>query len=152
MIKINVFSEERAWSKRLKNKEIFFKKICSSFPNKYKFQNKNVSISLMLSNNKNIRRLNKNFRKKNKPTDILSFPFNKKDKYNQIYLGDIIISYDYMDKPKSKNLNIFKEKVAKTFIHGFLHLLGYDHIKNNDYKKMVKEEEKLFKSVISKIS
>ena len=152
MIKINVFSEERAWSKRLKKKEIFFKKICKSFPNKYKFQNKNVSISLMLSNNKNIRRLNKNFRKKNKPTDILSFPFNKKDKYNQIYLGDIIISYDYMDKPKSKNLNIFKEKVAKTFIHGFLHLLGYDHIKNNDYKKMVKEEERLFKSVISKIS
>ena len=106
----------------------------------------------MLSNNKNIRRLNKNFRKKNKPTDILSFPFNKKDKYNQIYLGDIIISYDYMDKPKSKNLKFFKEKVAKTFIHGFLHLLGYDHIKNNDYKKMVKEEERLFKSVISKIS
>jgi|TARA_Y200000002_G_scaffold376600_1_gene380740 probable rRNA maturation factor len=152
MIKINVFSEETAWSRRLKKKEIFFKKICKSFPNKYKFQNKNVSISLMLSNNKNIRRLNKNFRKKNKPTDILSFPFNKKDKYNQIYLGDIIISYDYMDKPKSKNLNIFKEKVAKTFIHGFLHLLGYDHIKNNDYKKMVKEEERLFKSVISKIS
>ena len=152
MIKINVFSEETAWSRRLKKKEIFFKKICKSFPNKYKFQNKNVSISLMLSNNKNIRRLNKNFRKKNNPTDILSFPFNKKDKYNQIYLGDIIISYDYMDKPKSKNLNIFKEKVAKTFIHGFLHLLGYDHIKNNDYKKMVKEEERLFKSVISKIS
>ena len=152
MIKINVFSEETAWSRRLKKKEIFFKKICKSFPNKYKFQNKNVSISLMLSNNKNIRRLNKNFRKKNKPTDILSFPFNKKDKYNQIYLGDIIISYDYMDKPKSKNLKFFKEKVAKTFIHGFLHLLGYDHIKNNDYKKMVKEEERLFKSVISKIS
>ena len=152
MIKINVFSEERAWSKRLKKKEIFFKKICKSFPNKYKFQNKNVSISLMLSNSKNIKRLNKNFRNKNKSTDILSFPFDKKNKYNQSYLGDIIISYDYMDKPKSKNLKIFKEKVAKTFIHGFLHLLGYDHIKNNDYKKMVKEEEKLFKSVISKIS
>ena len=56
-----------------------------------------------------------------------------------------------MDKPKSKNLKIFKEKVAKTFIHGFLHLLGHDHIKNNDYKKMLKEEERLFRSVISKI-
>ena len=151
MIKINVFSEERAWSKRLKNKEIFFKKICSSFPNKYKFQNKNMSISLMLSNNKNIKKLNKNFRNKNKSTDILSFPFGKKNKYNQSYLGDIIISYNYMDKPKSKNLKIFKEKVAKTFIHGFLHLLGYDHVKNNDYKKMIEEEERLFKSVISKI-
>ena len=78
MIKINVFSEERVWSQRLKNKEIFFKKICNSFPKKYKFHNKNMTISLMLSNNKNIKRLNKSFRNKNKPTDVLSFPFNKK--------------------------------------------------------------------------
>ena len=57
-----------------------------------------------------------------------------------------------MDKLKTKNLKIFKEKVTKTFIHGFLHLLGYDHIRNNDYKKMLKEEELLFESVISKIN
>ena len=153
MIKINVFSEERAWSQRLKNKEIFFKKICSSFPKKFKFQNKNINISLMLSNNKNIKKLNKIFRNKDKSTDVLSFPFdNKKNKYRGNYLGDIIISYDYMNKPKKKDLKIFKEKVAKTFIHGFLHLLGYDHIRNNDYKKMIKLEESLFRSVISKIN
>ena len=82
MIKINVFSEEKAWSQRLKNKEIFFKKICSSFPKKFKFQNKNINISLMLSNNKNIKKLNKIFRNKDKSTDVLSFPFdNKKNKY-----------------------------------------------------------------------
>ena len=151
MIKINVFSEERAWSQRLKNKEIFFKKICSSFPKKFKFQNKNINISLMLSNNKNIKKLNKCFRNKNKSTDVLSFPFdNRKNKYRGNYLGDIIISYDYMDKPKTKKLKIFKEKVTKTFIHGFLHLLGYDHIRNNDYKKMIKLEEILFRSVITK--
>ena len=153
MIKINVFSEEKAWSQRLKNKEIFFKKICSSFPKKFKFQNKNINISLMLSNNKNIKKLNKIFRNKDKSTDVLSFPFdNKKNKYKENYLGDIIISYDYMNKPKKKDLKIFKEKVAKTFIHGFLHLLGYDHIRNNDYKKMIKLEENLFRSVISKIN
>ena len=151
MIKINVFSEEKAWSQRLKNKEIFFKKICSSFPKKYKFQNKNMSISLMLSNNKNIKKLNKSFRNKDKSTDVLSFPFdNKKDRYKGSYLGDIIISYNYMDKSKTKNLKFFKEKVTKTFIHGFLHLLGYDHIRNNDYKKMIKAEESIFRSVISK--
>ena len=66
------------------------------------------------------------------------------------YIGDIIISYNFMDKPNSQNLKNFKEKVIKTFIHGFLHLLGFDHIKNKDYKKMLNEEEKLFKSVISK--
>jgi probable rRNA maturation factor len=57
-----------------------------------------------------------------------------------------------MDKPKSQKLKNFKDKVIKTFIHGFLHLLGFDHIKNRDYKKMLKEEERIYKSVISKIS
>ena len=153
MIKINVFSEERAWSQRLKNKETFFKKICSSFPKKYKFQNKNMSISLMLSNNKNIKKLNKVFRKKNKSTDILSFPLNKKVKISKnTYLGDIIISLNYLDKPRSQDLKSFKEKVTKIFIHGFLHLLGFDHKKNKDYSKMLKEENLLYKSVQSKIN
>jgi len=68
------------------------------------------------------------------------------------YLGDIIISYNYLDKPRSQNLKSFKEKVTKLFIHGFLHLLGFDHKKNKDYSKMLKEENLLFKSVQSKIN
>jgi len=152
MININVFSEEKAWSKRLKNKDIFFKKICKAFPKKYKFLNKKVTFTLLLSNNKNIKKLNKVFRKKNKSTDILSFPLDKKIKIKKnTYLGDIIISYNYLDKPKSQDLKSFKEKVAKILIHGFLHLLGFDHKKNKDYSKMLKEENLIFKSVQSKI-
>ena len=153
MISINVFSEEKAWSKRLKNKDIFFKKICEAFPKKYKFLNKKVTFTLLLSNNKNIKKLNKVFRKKNKSTDILSFPLDKKIKIKKnTYLGDIIISYNYLDKPRSQDLKSFKEKVTKIFIHGFLHLLGFDHKKNKDYSKMLKEENLLFKSVQSKIN
>ena len=153
MISINVFSEEKAWSKRLKNKDIFFKKICKAFPKKYKFLNKKVTFTLLLSNNKNIKKLNKVFRKKNKSTDILSFPLDKKIKIKKnTYLGDIIISYNYLDKPRSQDLKSFKEKVAKILIHGFLHLLGFDHKKNKDYCKMLKEENLLFKSVQSKIN
>ena len=153
MISINVFSEEKAWSKRLKNKDIFFKKICKAFPKKYKFLNKKVTFTLLLSNNKNIRKLNKFFRKKNKSTDILSFPLDKKIKIKKnTYLGDIIISYNYLDKPRSQDLKSFKEKVTKIFIHGFLHLLGFDHKKNKDYSKMLKEENLLYKSVQSKIN
>jgi len=152
MININVFSNEKAWSKRLKKKELFFNKICKAFPKKYKFVNKKVSLSLLLSNNKNIRKLNKDFRNKSKSTDILSFPF--KEKYNlskQTYLGDIIISYNYINKPKSQSSNLFERKLIKIFIHGFLHLIGFDHIKNKDYKKMFKEEEQIYQSVISKL-
>ena len=153
MINIKVFSEEKAWSKRLKRKNLFFIKICKAFPKKYKFLNKRVSLTLLLSNNKNIKKLNKDFRNKNKSTDILSFPFNKKVKIlKKTYIGDVIISYNFIDKPKSQKSKIFKEKIIKTFIHGFLHLLGFNHIKDKDYKKMLREEEKLFKSVISNIS
>ena len=153
MISVNVFSEEKAWSKKLKDKDIFFKKICRAFPKKYKFLNKKVTFTLLLSNNKNIKKLNKVFRKKNKPTDILSFPIDKKIKISKhTYLGDIIISYNYLDKPRSQDSKLFKEKVIKIFIHGFLHLLGFDHKKNKDYDKMLREENFLFQSVKLKVN
>ena len=153
MINVDVFSEEKAWSKKLKKNKLFFKKVCSLFPKKYRFPNKKVNLTLLLSNNKGTKKLNKEFRNKNKSTDVLSFPFSKQTKVSKItYIGDIIISYNFMDKPKSQNLKSFKEKIIKTFIHGFLHLLGFDHIKNKDYKKMLNEEEILCKSVISKIN
>ena len=153
MINVNVFSDEKAWSKRIRNKNLFFKKICKAFPKKYQFLNKKVSFTLLLSNNKNVKQLNKYFRNKNKSTDILSFPINKKIKISKnTYLGDIIISYNYLDKPKSQDLKSFKEKVIKIFIHGFLHLLGFNHIKNKDYTKMLREEKLLYNSIKSKIN
>ena len=153
MININVFSNEKAWSKRLKKKELFFDNICKAFPKKYKFLNKKVSLTLLLSNNNNIKKLNKDFRNKNKSTDILSFPFNKKFKIKRhTYIGDIIISYNFIDRPKTQKVKFFKEKLIKTFIHGFLHLLNFDHVKNKDYKKMLKEEKAIYQSVISKLN
>ena len=153
MISIEVFSEEKALSKKIKKKEIFFKKICNLFPRKYRFPYKKISLSLLLSNNRCIKKLNKNFRNKNKSTDVLSFPFDKKTLISKkIYIGDIIISYNFMNKPRSQNIKSFKEKVIKTFIHGYLHLLGFDHVKDKDYKVMLDEEEKISKSVISKIN
>ena len=153
MIKVSVFSEEKAWAKKLKNKELFFKKICKAFPKKYKFPNKKISFSLLLSNNKKIKKLNKHFRNKNKSTDILSFRFNKKIKIlKNTYLGDIIISYNYLNKPKSQDLGLFKKRVIKIFIHGFLHLLGFNHVKNKDYFKMLREENFIYKHVKSKMN
>ena len=152
MIKVNVFSEEKAWSKRLKKQDLFFKKVCRSFPKKYQFLNKKVSFNLLLSNNKNIKKLNKIFRNKNKSTDVLSFPSKKKIKISKnTFLGDIIISYNYLDKPKWQESKLFKEKVIKIFIHGYLHLLGFDHIKKNDYSKMLRRENLLYNSVKLKI-
>ena len=106
----------------------------------------------MLSNNKKIKKLNKQFRNKEKATDILSFPLQKNIKIkDNFYLGDIIISYNFMDNPKKQSVKLFKDKVIKIFIHGFLHLLGFNHDKLNDYKKMFKEEQKIYQSVMKKI-
>ena len=153
MISIEVVSEDKNWSKKIKKTDFFFKSICKSFPKKYQFFNKKISLTLLLSNNRSIKKLNKKFRNKNKPTDILSFPFQRNIKIKKkSYLGDIVISYNFMDMPKNQKINFFKDKVIKTFIHGFLHLLSFDHIKLSDYKKMLKEEQNIYQSVIKKIN
>ena len=103
-------------------------------------------------NNIKIKKLNQKFRNKNKPTDVLSFPLEKKFNIKKnSYLGDIVISYEFMNKPKNLNSHGFKYRVIKIFIHAYLHLLGYDHVKQKDFKKMIKEEEKIFNFIKTKI-
>ena len=152
MINIEIVSDNKLWNKKLKKASIFFNKLIKYFPKKYQFKGKKVSLTLLLSNNQNIKKLNKKFRKKNKPTDILSFPFEKKFNISKnLYLGDIVISYEFINIPIFITNLEFKEKVVKTFIHGFLHLLNYDHVKLKDYKKMIKEELKIYNFVNKKI-
>ena len=153
MINVEVVSEDNLWSKKIKKKNIFFNSLTNFFPKKYKFVKKKVSLTILLSNNKCIKKLNKRFRNKNKSTDVLSFPFEKKPNIRKTsYLGDIVISYEFMNKPKNINKLEFRIKVIKIFIHGFLHLLGYNHIKLKDFKKMLKEEEKIYKFIETKIA
>jgi probable rRNA maturation factor len=148
MINIDVVSESNLWNKNIKEKNIFFNTLVGFFPKKYRFIKKKVSLTILLSDNKNIKELNKRFRNKNQPTDILSFPSEKKFNVKKSsYLGDIVISYEFMNKSKALSNLEFKDKVTKIFIHGFLHLLGYDHIKLNDFKKMLVEEEKIYKAI-----
>ena len=151
MIKAEVLVDNSAWKKKIKNSSELFNRILKNFPKKYSFKNKKTIVTILLSNNLKIKQLNKIFRKKNKVTDILSFPINKKVNNKIFYLGDIIISYEFMNKPKKINFIEFKEKVTKIFIHGFLHLMGYNHKKNKDFEKMNKEEIKLYNLVKNKI-
>jgi len=151
MINAEIVIDNVNWKKKLKNTDLFINKILKSFPKKYQFNGKKVLLTVLLSNNKKIKQLNKKFRKKDKPTDILSFPFGKKISKSIVYLGDIIISYDFINKPKSINISQFKDKLAKIFIHGFLHLVGFDHIKISEFKKMNKEELKIYNLVKKKI-
>ena len=153
MISIDVVSENTLWSKKIKKADIFFNSLVKVFPKKYRFIKKKVGLTILLSNNKNIKILNKKFKNKNKATDILSFPAEKKINIKKSpYIGDIIISYDFMNKPKALSAVQFRDKVIKVFIHGFLHLLGYDHIKLKDFKVMLIEEEKIYQIIKKKIA
>ena len=153
MISIDVVSESTLWSKKIKKADIFFNSLVQVFPKKYRFIKKRISLTILLSNNRNIKKLNKKFRNKNKPTDVLSFPAEKKiDLKKTSYIGDIVFSYEFINKPKASSLLEFKNKVTKTFIHGFLHLLGHDHIRLKDFKKMLIEEERIFKTIKTKIA
>ena len=89
-----------------------------------------------------MKKLNHKFRKKNKTTDVLSFPIKIKNK-EKLYVGDIAISFEII-KERSKKTNFFLE-FDKMWIHGYLHLIGYDHKKYNDFKKMHKKEKSILK-------
>ena len=152
MISIDVVLESNLWNRKIKKSGIFFNSLVRVFPKKYRFIKKKVSLTILLSNNKNIKKLNKKFRNKNKSTDVLSFPAEKKINVKKSpYIGDIIINYEFMNKPKILSSLEFKSKVTKIFIHSFLHLLGYDHIKLKDFKKMLIEEERIYQTIEKKI-
>ena len=108
------------------------------------FKKKKHEFSVLLTNNKKMKNLNFRFRNKDKPTDVLSFPLNNRLR-SDIYIGDIAIGFEFVDK--KSDISKFQYEFDKLWIHGYLHLIGYDHKKIKDYKKMIKKEKLLFKNL-----
>ena len=142
MIKANVISDYSSWKKIIKKPNDYFKKRLKILSNAPTFREKNHEFSILLTNDKKMKNLNLKFKKKNKTTDVLSFPIEIKDR-KIMYVGDIAISYEIIKK-RSKKTNFFLE-FDKMWIHGYLHLIGYDHKKLNDFKKMFKKEKLILK-------
>ncbi|MCD4820281.1 MAG: rRNA maturation RNase YbeY [Candidatus Cloacimonetes bacterium] len=112
-----------------------FENVYEIISQKENFTNES-SVCISLTNNEKIRELNKNYRGKNSITDVLSFTSNT----DFIpFLGDIIINVDAAEKQK-KNKSLTLE-LQRLFLHGLLHLLGNDHISNEQRDKMQKKEE-----------
>ena len=148
MIKINTISNNKSWKNYLTNPSDFIQRKIKNLNKRIKiYKRKTIYCTLLLSGDREIKKLNKKFRKKNKSTDILSFPFyNKKNlkvklkKNKEIYLGDIIIN---LNKIKNRhNKKKFKIEFNKLWIHGLVHLFGHDHKKNKDFDEMQKIEKK----------
>ena len=137
MIKANVILDNPIWKKKIKKPKSYFKKRLAILSKLSPFKNKIQEFTLLLTNNRKMKSLNNKFRKKNKTTDVLSFPLNYKLTKNS-YLGDMAISYEIINKRSTKS-NFFFE-FDKMWIHGYLHLLGYDHKKLKNFQKMNKKE------------
>ena len=133
MIKANIILDHYKWNYKIKNPILYFKKKFNELNKISTFKKKKHEFSILLTNNKKMKSLNLKFRKKNKPTDVLSFQSN-----DQNYIGDIAISYEIVNK-RSKLTNFFFE-FDRMWIHGYFHLNGYDHKKLKDYKRMNKKE------------
>ena len=151
MIKINVIVKDKTWLKFIKNPKIYLKRKLKKIQNDNLFKKNEYTFSILLSSSKEVKNLNKKFRKINKVTDILSFPnLTKKNlklikkKNIEIYLGDIIINFKKMNTSSKIQ---FKKHFDILWVHGLIHLFNYDHKKEIDFKIMNSIEQKFIKKI-----
>ena len=151
MIKVNVEVNSKSWHKKIKNPKIYFSKKLKKISKIDKFfKGKNITFTILLTSSLNMKKLNKKFRNRNKSTDVLSFPFLssnnlKFNKQKKFYIGDVATSYEMINSRSKKNNFILE--FDKAWVHGLLHLIGYNHVKNKDYFKMNKMEKKILNSI-----
>ena len=150
MINADVVVENKLWNKKIKSPSKYIKKKIKKIFKFNSIKRRRFSLTILLTDNSKMKYLNKKFRNKNKITDVLSFPNLepadlKKKTNTEIYLGDIALSYEIINR-RSKDSN-FNLEFDKMWIHGYLHLLGYDHKKFKDYKVMKKTEDKILKVI-----
>lgn len=130
--------------------EIIIDKVITECFRTEKLTDKNLYINIILTTPEKIRKYNKQYRNIDKETDVLSFPMFEKQEINEIQingnevydvLGDVIISIEQVRKQAIEYEHSFERELAYMLVHGFYHLMGYDHIKEEDKKEMREKEE-----------
>ena len=144
MIKANVIIDNFKWKNKIKNPNNYIKKKLEKLSKIASFKQKKQEFSILLTSNNKMKSLNYKFRKKKVATDVLSFPIENIFK-KKFYVGDLAISFEIINN-RSKKSNFFSE-FDKIWVHGYLHLIGYNHKKLTDYKKMVKKENLILKNL-----
>jgi len=104
------------------------------------------NLSVAFIKEKEMQRLNKEYRHKDKVTDVLAFPLNEKDD-NGVLLGEVLICYPQAKRQAAERGHTVKEEVLDLLIHGTLHVLGYDHETDKDAKVMLPLQDKIFSSL-----
>lgn len=130
-----------------KEYEKIIRKVLQKCFEKENLNDKNLYVNVVLTDSKNIKKINKEQRGIDKATDVLSFPMyekgelvNLKLEYEDV-LGDMVISVEKVKEQAKEYEHSFERELAYMVVHSFYHLLGYDHMKEEDKKKMRKKEE-----------
>jgi probable rRNA maturation factor len=134
MLKLDVLTDDKRWNAPWKKDAAFFKKLIVATLKKAKAST-NTSISLLLTDDASIQVLNKKYRKKNKPTNVLSFPMDEDG-----VLGDIVLALETIKAEAKAEKKTIRDHTAHLLVHGTLHLLGYDHMNDKDAVAMEKME------------
>lgn len=119
-----------------------------------KLKKLNLYISVTLTTPEEIRKLNAEYRNIDKETDVLSFPMFEKSEIEEIVknqikspveetIGDIVISIQRVQEQAVEYGHSFERELSYMLVHGFYHLMGYDHIEEEDKKRMRPKEEKI---------
>ena len=114
-----------------------------------KLDKKNLYINVVLTNPENIKKINNEQRKIDRETDVLSFPMFEKEEIKKIegkipdVLGDIVISVKQVEKQAQEYGHSFERELSYMVVHGFYHILGYDHMEEKDKLEMRKKEENI---------
>jgi len=153
MVNLIVNISDRKWLDLLPSVEKDAKEVAIKAFDYLKYeQEKPITLNLELSNDDEITYLNKQYRGREQPTNVLSFAciddeeFEETVKlFDEIELGDIIISIDTMQREAESQEIPLRNHFFHLFIHGILHLLGYDHIYNEDAEKMENLETNILK-------
>ena len=149
MLKIEINVEYGEWRKSIPKFDLDIRQaIKKTFKNVLKTSNPCYELSILLTSGKEIKKLNNQYRKLNKMTNVLAFPMDNEPLKNSKILGDIAISLEAIIV-EAKEQKISRRKyLSKMVIHGLLHLLGYDHINDNDFLVMNKIEKEVFRKII----
>ncbi len=106
-------------------------------------------LSILVTGDEEIHRLNMRYLKRDRPTNVLAFPMNAADQgINSSMLGDIVISADTAKREAIEMGITLRDRVCELLVHGLLHLMGYDHEKSEKEEKRMQKEEKRLLSVI----
>lgn len=136
-----------------KNYEKIIKKVLQKCFEEENLQDKKLYVNVVLTNDENIRNINREHRQIDKPTDVLSFPMYEKEELenlkleNEDILGDMVISIEGVEEQAKEYGHSFERELAYMVVHSFYHLLGYDHIKEEDKMKMRPKEENILQKL-----